>query len=36
VKGTFITINAGTSLLWSYGSWIYNYLCNQCLSPSKL
>jgi hypothetical protein len=22
--------------LWSYGSWIYNYLCNQCLSPLKL
>jgi hypothetical protein len=19
-----------------YGSWIYNYLCNQCLSPLKL
>jgi hypothetical protein len=18
---------------WSYGSWIYNLLCNQCLSP---
>jgi len=18
---------------WSYGSWIYNYLCNQCSSP---
>ena len=18
---------------WPYGSWIYNYLCNQCLSP---
>ena len=18
---------------WSYGSWIYNYQCNQCLSP---
>ena len=18
---------------WSYGSWIYNYLCNLCLSP---
>ena len=18
---------------WLYGSWIYNYLCNQCLSP---
>ena len=25
-------------LLWlySYGSWIYNYLCNQYLSPLKL
>jgi hypothetical protein len=22
--------------LWSYGSWIYNYLCHQCLSPLKL
>ena len=22
--------------LWSYGSWIYNYLCYQCLSPLKL
>ena len=22
--------------LWSYGNWIYNYLCNQCLSPLKL
>ena len=21
---------------WSYGNWIYNYLCNQCLSPLKL
>ena len=21
---------------WSYCSWIYNYLCNQCLSPLKL
>ena len=21
---------------WSYGSWIYNYLCNQCPSPLKL
>jgi hypothetical protein len=18
---------------WSFGSWIYNYLCNRCLSP---
>jgi len=21
---------------WPYGSWIYNYLCNQCLSPQTL
>ena len=21
---------------WSYGSWIYNYLCNQCLSLPTL
>ena len=21
---------------WSYGSWIYNYLCNWCLSPLML
>jgi hypothetical protein len=21
---------------WSYGSWIYNYLCNQCPSPLTL
>ena len=26
----------GTSWLWSYGSWIYNYLCNQGLSPLML
>ena len=23
----------GPSWSWSYGSWIYNYLCNRCLSP---
>jgi hypothetical protein len=23
----------GSSWSWSYGSWIYNYLCNRCLSP---
>jgi len=23
-------------LPWSYGSWIYNYLCNQCLLPLML
>jgi len=22
----------GLSWPWSYGRWIYNYLCNQCLS----
>jgi len=26
----------GLSWSWSYGSWIYNYLCNQCLSSLKL
>ena len=22
--------------IWSYGRWIYNYQCNQCLSPLTL
>ena len=26
----------GSSWPWSYGSWIYNYPCNQCLSPLML
>jgi hypothetical protein len=26
----------GPSWLWSYGRWIYNYLCNQCPSPLTL
>jgi hypothetical protein len=26
----------GSSWSWSYGSGIYNYLCNQCLSPLTL
>ena len=26
----------GGSWSWSYGSWIKNYLCYQCLSPQKL
>jgi len=26
----------GPSWSWSYDSWIYNYLCNQCLSPLKI
>jgi len=21
---------------WPYGSWIFNYICNQCLSPLML
>jgi len=25
-------IKGGLSWSWSYGSWIYNYICNQCLS----
>jgi hypothetical protein len=29
-------VNPGPSWSWLYGSWIYNYLCNQCLSPLKL
>jgi len=31
-----IMIKRGVSWSWSYGSWIGNYLCNQCLSPLKL
>ena len=32
----YIACNKGLSWSWVYGSWIYNYLCNQCLSPLKL
>jgi len=28
--------NKGSSSSWSYGSWIYNYMCNQCVSPLTL
>ena len=28
-----ISIIQEPSWSWSSGSWIYNYLCNQCLSP---
>ena len=31
-----LIIGKGSSWSWSQGSWIYNYLCNQCLSPLKL
>jgi hypothetical protein len=30
------SLKMGQSWSWSYGSWIYYYLCNQCLSPHKL
>ena len=30
------TIFTGPSWPWSYGIWIYNYLCNQCLSSLML
>ena len=32
----YISLKREPSWSWSYGSWIYNYLCNQCLSPLKL
>ena len=28
----YFTFSEGSSWQWSYSSWIYNYLCNQCLS----
>jgi len=35
-----MTINnmyiSGPLWSWSYVSWTYNYLCNQCLSPLTL
>ena len=31
-----ITLWEGLSRPWSYGSWIYNYLCNQFISPLML
>ena len=32
----FLYLYSGPLWSWLYGSWIYNYLCNQCLSPLKL
>jgi len=32
----FLAFFLELSWTWSYGSWIYNYLCNQCLSPLTL
>jgi hypothetical protein len=31
-----LDVTMGSSWSWSYVSWIYNYLCNQCLSPLTL
>ena len=31
-----LSVIKGQSWPWSYGSWIYNYLCNQYLSQLKL
>ena len=36
IKGISFFILEGSSWSWSYGSWIYNYLCNQHLSPLML
>jgi len=35
-KISFESDHLGSSWSWSYGSWIYNYLCNQCESPLQL
>ena len=32
----YLILQLGPSRSWSYGSWIYNYLCNQCLPPLML
>ena len=29
-------LEEGPSWSWLHGCWIYNYLCNQCLSPLTL
>jgi len=29
----FLHVMRGQSWSWSYGSWIYSYLCNQRISP---
>jgi hypothetical protein len=33
---TLFLLNKGLSWPWSYGSWIYTYLCNRCLSSLLL
>ena len=36
VRNSSACAREGSSWLWSNGSWIYNYLCNQCISPLTL
>jgi len=31
-----LILYSGSSWSWSYSSWIYNYMCNQCISPLQL
>ena len=33
---SLISLKWGVSLPWSYGSWIYNCMCNRCLSSLML
>jgi hypothetical protein len=32
----YCILHRGPSWPWSHGGWIYNFLCNQCLSPLML
>jgi hypothetical protein len=34
--GDAICLILATILRWSYGNWIYNYLCNQCPITTKV
>jgi len=37
ISKTFnLFVEEGPVCSWSYGSWIYNCICKQCLSPQKL
>ena len=33
---TYLYTHEGLLWSWSYGSWVYNFLCNRCLSPLTL
>jgi hypothetical protein len=36
VDNLVMTVQNTAVVVIIYGRWIYNYLCNQCLSPLKL